>query len=41
MTDCDWSTKCDYCNEIFIGKDGLIVRSFHTLIRHGGKNEGA
>ena len=37
MTGCDWSTKCEYCNEIFIGKDGLIVKLFHMLIRHGGR----
>ena len=32
----DWITKCEYCNETFRGKDGLIVRLFHVLIKHGG-----
>ena len=34
---CDWSVKCPYCSELFIGRSGLVTRTFHLIIHHGDR----
>jgi len=34
MTECDWSSSCKFCNARFIGKNGLVARTFHMLVMH-------